>query len=458
MKAVDRGSRCLTILFFHSLLFGAAAAYAGVADHLTRTRVVDVDVITYPMGAESMVTIMGSLPAGDFFAQQDGSNPAIATLTGMMLERGTTHRDKFAISKDLDDVGATLSFDVDTQTVTFRGRSLKKDVPRLIQILGEELREPAFSSEEFAKAKMQFDGKMRAAMDDTNYRAREAFELSVFPVGHPNRPTSLEQQQADAERATLEEIKAFHAKHYGSAYLTLIFVGDVEADTIHSTVAHAFSGWNGGTNVARSVAKEQVRKAADGRITIPGKASVSVVVGQRTGLRYGDPDTLALRIGTAILGSGFTGRLMSRVRDKEGLTYNIRAGISDDEFVDGSWMINASFAPALLTRGVASTRREVQQWWERGVTADELAFRKSNLIGAYRVGLSTTAGMAGAILTIVERGKPLSWLDEMPEAVNALTVEQVNAAIKKHLDPKRMALIEAGAFQDAQPASKRSSG
>ena len=51
------------------------------------------------------------------------------------------------------------------------------------------------------------------------------------------------------------------------------------------------------------------------------KSSVSVIMGQATGLRYKDPDALALRVGTAALGRGFTGRLMSTVRDKEGLTY-----------------------------------------------------------------------------------------------------------------------------------------
>ena len=55
------------------------------------------------------------------------------------------------------------------------------------------------------------------------------------------------------------------------------------------------------------------------------KPSVSVIIGQPTGLRYKDPDALALRVGTAVLGSGFTGRLMGTVRDKEGLTYNISA-------------------------------------------------------------------------------------------------------------------------------------
>ena len=106
------------------------------------------------------------------------------------------------------------------------------------------------------------------------------------------------------------------------------------------------------------------------------KPSSAVILGQATGLRYRDPDTLALRVGTAILGQGFTGRLMGTVRDREGLTYHIGAGMTDDSIADGAWEANASFAPSLLDKGLVSTRRVLDQWWREGVTDAELRARK----------------------------------------------------------------------------------
>ncbi len=96
---------------------------------------------------------------------------------------------------------------------------------------------------------------------------------------------------------------------------------------------------------------------------------MTVLFGQASGLRYSDPDSLPLRVGTAILGQGFTGRLMSTVRDKEGLTYNIGASMGDDSIVDGVWEVSASFAPALLEqgRGIDSPRdnQMVEGWRHR---------------------------------------------------------------------------------------------
>jgi zinc protease len=182
------------------------------------------------------------------------------------------------------------------------------------------------------------------------------------------------------------------------------------------------------------------------KIPLADKTSVSVLLGQATGLRYRDPDSLALRVGTAIFGHGFTGRLMSTVRDKEGLTYDIGASVLEDTLVPGAWQLSASFAPSLLTKGVASGRRQLDLWWQSGITDQELAQRKQGLIGGYEVGLATSAGLAGTILTTIQRGYDLHWLDDYPKAVEALTTAQVNAAIKKHLNPSTMTLVEAGSL------------
>jgi zinc protease len=179
---------------------------------------------------------------------------------------------------------------------------------------------------------------------------------------------------------------------------------------------------------------------------------VTVLFGQASGLRYSDPDSLPLRVGTAILGLGFTGRLMSTVRDKEGLTYNIGASMGDDSIVDGVWEVSASFAPTLLSKGVESTRREIAKWWKDGITEQELASRKQGVIGGYFVSLSTTLGLAETILSNAERGFDTSWLDAYPKAVRALTRDQVNAAIRAHINPTTMVLVEAGSVPVVAPA------
>ncbi len=108
------------------------------------------------------------------------------------------------------------------------------------------------------------------------------------------------------------------------------------------------------------------------------------------------------------------------------------------------------FAPALLDKGIASTRRVLNEWYQGGVTAAELEQRKTQLVGTYYVSLATTDGIATALLNAVQRGLDLTWLDEYPKAIESLTVDQVNSAIKKHLDPNKMLLIKSGTVNEAK--------
>ena len=425
-----------------ALLAIAGPAAANMADQAHRSKVDAIDLITYRSNVKDVVVVIGVLPAGD--AMVESGNIAIPTLSGMMLDRGTKALDKFSISEKLENVGAEISFSVGVQSLEIRAKCLRKDLPLIIDTMAAELRTPALLVGEFNKAKEQFVGELEASVQDSSALASEAFGRAIFPDGHPNRPHTLNEYIAAAKSANLEQVKEFQAKYYGPAHMTLVVVGDVNDADTQADVAKAFSGWSGGQDYLRA-AKPAAPSAAN-QITVPlaDKPSVNVLFGQASGLRYSDPDNLPLRIGTAILGRGFTGRLMSTVRDKEGLTYNIGASMGDDSIVDGVWEVSASFAPALLSKGVESTRREVNKWWKDGITEQELASRKQGVVGSYFVSLSTTEGLAETIVANAQRGYDPSWLDGYSKAVKAVTRDQVNAAIKAHINPNAMVLVEAG--------------
>lgn len=428
----------------------AAARGTDIASRVVRSKVAGIDLIAYPTGVKDVVTLRGSLPAGDAFAG-DG-NVAIPTLVGLMLDKGTARANKFEIAEKLESVGATITFDVGTQMAEVRAKCLRKDMPLVIGLIAEQLRTPAFSAEEFEKVKKQFIGGLQRQLESTDFRAADAFTRAVYPVGHPNRQPATEEYIAATEAAKLDDVKAFHAKHYGPAHFTLVAVGDLDVPQLQAQVGEAFAQWTGGVAVIRTAKASQTDAPQDQTVFMPDKTSVTVVIGQATGLRYSDPDALALRAGTAILGSGFTGRLMANVRDREGLTYGIGSTVAKDTFVDGDWHITATFGPALLEKGLTSTRRELKTWYEKGVSDDELERRKGDLVGSFKVGLATTDGMAAALLNAVHRGYDVDWLDEYPRKVEALTTAQVNSAIKKYLKPESMYLLKAGTVSGVAPA------
>jgi zinc protease len=435
------------------VLFFQSVARAQIAPNVLRSRIAGVDVLIYPTGVKDVVTIHGSLPAGDALAGE--GNIAVPTLTGMLLDKGTTTHDQFALAGELERVGATISFSVGNEMLEINAKCLKKDAPLVISLIAEQLRTPAFSAEELAKVKKQFAGGLQRQLESTDFRAADAFSRAVYPAGHPNRQPTTEELLAAIDSAKLADVQAFHKKFYGPAHLTLVIVGDVDVPQLKNGLEKSFAGWSGGEPIlhpARAVSPDAPKVET---VFMADKTSVSVVLGQTTGLRYSDPDYQALRLATSVLGGGgFSGRLMQTVRDKEGLTYGIYSNTANDTFSDGDWKITATFAPTLLTKGLASTREQLAKWYDQGISEKELDYRKTNLVGSFKVSLSTTEGMAASLLAAVHRGYDQTWLDRYPQVIESLTLEQVNSAVKKHLNPENMVLIEAGTIPGVAPAAK----
>jgi zinc protease len=438
----------------------AVVTLTKVASRVTHAKVGAMDVYVNKTSTQGAVVLHGAFPAGRVFNPQ--GNPAVAMLVAGMLDKGTLQEDKLTIAQRLEGVGATMTFRVDEQMLTFEVKCLKEDLPLVMSLLAEQLRTPAFSPEELARLKQQTTGELKRRTESTDARAEEAFLRALYTQTHPNWQPSVDETLAGVAATTVTDLKQFHAAHYGPAHMTLVAVGDVDASRLQAQLRKGFAGWRGGTAVparstaqiapSRSATHEQPTQAAETRdpiraVPMAGKTSVSIRWGESTGLQYRDPDALALHVGTAILGSGFTGRLMDSVRDREGLTYGIRARIDHDTFVDGDFSVAATFAPSLLETGIASTRRELLNWWQAGVTADELSARKTNLIGQYQVGLASPDDLADTLLIALQRGYDLTWLDQYPQAINALTLEQVNVAIKRHIDPAKLVLVEAGTLE-----------
>ncbi|MCF3648245.1 M16 family metallopeptidase [Synoicihabitans lomoniglobus] len=422
---------------------------AQIAPRVVQSSVNQINLYVLPTGVRDVVTIAGSLPAGDAAARR--GNVAIATLVGEMLDQGTTRQDKFTIADQLESVGAELSFSVGNDTLNISGRCLKKDLPVVLSLLFEQLREPAFNAEDLERVKTRLIGGLQRSLESTSAIANEAFNNAIYPVDHPNYQTPVKAFIAAVGQATLDELKTFHASHYGPDGLQLVLVGDVAADQVETTIRTATTGWTGGSAIIKTdvAATELTDRGTVVNVNVADKTSVNIAWGQASGLHYTDEDSLALDVGTAILGQGFTGRLLAKIRDQEGLTYGIGANATNDTYNDGEWYIKGTFAPELLEQGIASTRRELEAWYNDGVTAKELAERKTNLIGTFKLQLATTGGLAQSILRAVQRGDTLESLDTYPDRIEALTLQEVNRAIKRHLNPADMVLVRAGTLPGA---------
>ncbi|MNQ34048.1 Peptidase M16 inactive domain protein [compost metagenome] len=232
----------------------------------------------------------------------------------------------------------------------------------------------------------------------------------------------------------------------------LVIVGDTDGANLNASLKKSFKNWSGG--VTETLKFEEAVKAASKTevVTIAEKPSAELFIGQYTGLKRADADYIPFYIANYTLGAGFAGRLMQTVRDNDGLTYNISSSLSGNIFTGGYWMVNASFNPTLFQKGLDATMVQVSQWVKEGITAEELQNKKTNLIGSFKVGMSTTRGLSSTILSFLERGLEPNYIEQYPKDIEKVTLKEVNDAIKKYIQLDKMIVIKSGSLdKDGNP-------
>lgn len=418
-----------------------------ISERIQRTKIAGIDLIVLPTKVKGFLTLVGALPAGRVF---DSSElPGVASLTASMLDEGTQKHNKFEISDLLSSHGATLQFRPGDESVLITGQCLTRDSALLIDLLAEQLREPAFPAEELEKAKTQAAAAFQHAMDEPNRMASVELSQKLFPPGHPNYHRSYKEMIDAIRKPTVDDLRKFHQTIYGPHSCTLIFVGDVDTAQLQAPIEKAFSGWQGGVDYKRDfppVAPEGTKNTS--AVFIPEKTSVAYLRGLPVNVRPTSPESIPLAVANQIFGGPtFTSRLMATVRDKEGLTYGIGSTISGDTFTEGSMTIMATFAPSLLDRGMASIDQQLKTFLEKGPTEDELSYHKQFLIGNYKISLATTEGVASQILSTIQQELPLTHLDQYPAKIESVSLDQANAVFRKYIKPEEMMTVVAGTMQ-----------
>jgi predicted Zn-dependent peptidase len=417
-------------------------------------RVVDVTegaarVLACPVPVRDVVSFRGSFETAPDLASDDD---VLQQLVVDLMDKGTRRRDRFEIADVLDGRGAQLHLYADTLRAGFAGRCLREDLPVVLEILFEELREPAFPEDEFEKERRKSIAAVRRSLDSTAGQATGALTRRLYPAAHPNYVPEPQTELANIEAATLERVTHFHVAHVSPRSLTIAVVGDIDPGEAAAQVSAASADWQ--SDAQRATFDAAARPAAPGRIdvAIADRPNLDVRMGHALDLRRDALDWHAAHAAAFALGGNFSSRLMRIVRDEQGLTYGIGASLHNVAVEhDGHLLIYASLSADRLGEGLGSINGVIGDFVASGITGDELERVQSTLAGQHVVALATTSGLATRLLVNAERGFEVTYLDRYPDEVRSLTVPQVNEALRKHVRPDDLHVAVAGSLLSGQP-------
>ncbi len=392
------------------------------------------------------ISLSGYLRAGEFFNPPD--KDSLAGVTSSMLNKGTARRSKLEIAEELESAGARIGFSSNNFTTSIGGQSLSRDLPLVISTLAEQLREPAFPTEELDKMKQRFIASIKEDQDDTRSRAYERMSQLIFPLGNPFYRLPAETILSQLEKITADDVREFYQLHYGTEGMLLVLVGDVAPDETRVLIEKHLGDWYGAPKKAIDLPETPLQTEAKRELVpMKDKPNCDVIIGHASRLRRSNPDYLAATMANNALGqSTLSSRLGLKVRDEMGLTYGISSGFRSG-IGDGPFTIGVTVAPQNIDPAIDTTLEIVNDFIANGITEQELKDEQSSVIGSFKIGLATNAGMAGQIVSAELFELGVDYLDNFPSLIAALTKSEIDEAIRKYIHPEVATTVIAGTME-----------
>ncbi|MEI7466289.1 MAG: pitrilysin family protein, partial [Burkholderiales bacterium] len=385
---------------------------------------------------------------------------AVASITGAVLDFGTGSG-KDALSRQqirdrFDKLRAQVGFRATGQGVAVSIETVREHLPATLELVGRVLRDPQLPAAGLDEVRRQWLASLEEQRKEPEALVAQAIGRhgNPYPVGDLRYVASFDEQQAMVQAVTVEQLKQFHRRFYSAAVGEFAAVGDLDLAAVNKALAAAFGNWRQAAAGASAFvrAPRPLFKAKAERFTIqtPDKQNATLMAALALPLNDSHPDFAAFVVANRAFGSGGNSRLWKRIREGEGLSYDVRAYLEPSRTdLNSRWVSTAIFAPQNQPKVESAWRAELARALKDGFSAAEIEEAKSGLLNARRLALAQDGFVAGEAQALMHVGRRFDFFQAYSERIAAVTPEQANAAWRKYLDADALSIAWGGDFKPA---------
>jgi len=424
----------VAILVLSLVLAGAGRA---MADNTVLLPVADDPTISF--------RILFNVGSQDDPAGKEG----LAALTASLITEGSTKKHSYEeILSLLYPMAASINDQVDKEMTVFSGRTHVDNLDDYYALYREVLLEPAFDPKDFDRVKSDFLNYVKTSMrySQDEELGKEALYEFIF-AGTPYEHLE-EGHVASLESITLDDVKSFYKTHYTRENLVIGLGGGYPKDFV-ARVKKDFEALPSMKTAQVPAPKPAPIDGLDVEIIQKDAPATAISFGFPIDVVRGSKDFYSLAFATAWLGehrNGFS-HLYQVIREKRGLNYGDYAYV--EHFPGGH---RAQFPPANVARrqqifqvwirpvpdsarlfAFRAAMRELHNLIENGMTKDDFDLTKKFLKGYILHYAPTTMDKLGYALDDRFYGIKDGHWKTYDRMLDQLTLDDVNAALKKHL-------------------------
>jgi predicted Zn-dependent peptidase len=310
-------------------------------------------------------------------------NNGITHFIEHMLFKGTTTRTARKIAEEIEAYGGYLNAFTSKEHTCYYGRGLSKHLPRTFSVLSDMIQNPAFKQNEIKKEAGVVIDELNDINDNPEELIFDKFEEIIFDGNSLGLP--IIGTEKNISSFNQDDLFNFVNDKYGFNNLTIAASGQVNHEQILYLADKYFLKDLGKKNLRR---KFLIPSASPDQYINKPIQQVHIIIG-RAAYGYRDKKRMALNVLSHILGEGSSSRLFQRVREKNGIAYQLNTFLNS--FYDiSSFGVYLSTNEKQANKAVGLIHEEFEKMISKRVSDKELKKGKEYIKGNLLLGLENT--------------------------------------------------------------------
>ena len=381
-----------------------------------------------------IVDVRIDFAAGSAYAP--AGKEGLAGLTRGLLDTGAGDLDEEQIADRLADIGARLGggADLDRAGIALRSLSSKRELEAGLELLRWVLQQPVFPAAVLEREKTRAIAGIKESDTQPASIAAKRFSAALYPAHPYGRSATVE----SVEKITREDLLAFYRNHYGARRAFVSIIGDLsraEAEAIAQRLTQGLP------DAPAEVSLPDTALPARNTVRIDHPATQAHIHIGVPAVRRGDADYIPLLVGNYVLGGGgFVSRLMKEVREKRGYAYSVYSYFQPQKQL-GPFQVGLQTKRGQAREALKVVEDVLAEFLARGPTEEELRAARRNLADGFPLRIDSNRKLLEYLSVIGFYGLPLSYLDDFPRKVEAVTVADVRTAFARHVKPEHFVTV-----------------
>ncbi len=378
----------------------------------------------------------------------------VSAFTGSMLNKGAAGMTRQQISDAFDRLRAEVNIGAGDQTLTATLTTTRDNLPALITLVGTLLRQPTFPADALEETRQQRLASIERQRKEPASLIANTLQRhnNPYPRGDLRYASTFDEMEQDSKAVTAEQLKAFHRRFYSAARSEFAAVGDMDVVAVNKALAAAFGDWAqpaaGPLPFVRIPEPWRTPKPERFVLKTPDKQNANMMAELMLPVMDRDADYPALVMANYLFGGSTASRLWTRIREQDGLSYGVNTGINWNRIEPNTrWMVTAIFAPQNQAKVEAALLEETRRVLKDGFSQVELDAARGGLLSELRLSRAQDAAVAAQLAQNLYLERSFAFAQRLDDAIAKLSAEQVNAVMRKYIDPARWAIAWGGDFK-----------